>query len=219
MTAGTRAAPTRQNLLACRHRLERVDKGADLLRRKREALVVELLRVARPAASARASIARRAGRAYPALLRALSREGLLGLHALGWPSRDYRVELRSGQVWGVPLAEILRRPPVMRTFEARGVPAVSTSGAAIEATVAFEELAEALLEAANRETLLRRLGEALATTSRQVNTLERRLGPALRADLTRIRQTLEEREREEHLRLERRLRSRRQPAGADSGGV
>jgi vacuolar-type H+-ATPase subunit D/Vma8 len=41
-----------------------------------------------------------------------------------------------------------------------------------------------------------------------VNTLERRLGPTLRADLGAIRRTLDEREREEHLRLERLLRAR-----------
>jgi vacuolar-type H+-ATPase subunit D/Vma8 len=82
------------------------------------------------------------------------------------------------------------------------------SAAAAETASAFEELAELLLAAANREALLRRLGEALARTSRQVNTLERRLGPALRADLASIRRTLDEREREEHLRLERLLRAR-----------
>jgi len=84
----------------------------------------------------------------------------------------------------------------------------------MEATTAFEELAEALLEAANRETLLRRLGESLARTSRQVNTLERRVGPALEADLGRIRQSLDEREREEHLRLARLLSSRAGRAAA-----
>jgi vacuolar-type H+-ATPase subunit D/Vma8 len=83
------------------------------------------------------------------------------------------------------------------------------SASVVVATAAFEQLAELLLAAANREALLRRLGEALARTSRQVNTLERRLGPALRADLGAIRHALEEREREEHLRLERLLRARR----------
>ncbi|HEU5041135.1 MAG TPA: V-type ATP synthase subunit D, partial [Gemmatimonadales bacterium] len=82
------------------------------------------------------------------------------------------------------------------------------SGAAATATGAFEELAELLLDAANREALLRRLGEALNRTSRQVNTLERRLEPALRAHLTSIHRTLDEREREEHLRLGRLLRAR-----------
>ena len=204
-----RPAPTRQNLLALQRRLERVGKGTTLLRRKREALVAELFRLARPAASARVSIVDQAATAYPALLAALAREGVDGLRALGWPSRDLRVRMRSGQVWGVALAEILERPPMRRTPHARGVPPASASGAAAVATAAFEELAELLLDAANREALLRRLGEALNRTSRQVNTLERRLEPALRAHLTAIHRTLDEREREEHLRLGRLLRARR----------
>jgi len=203
-----RPAPTRQNLLALQRRLERVGKGTTLLRRKREALVAELFRLARPAASARVSIVDQAATAYPALLAALAREGVDGLRALGWPSRDLRVRMRSGQVWGVALAEILERPPMRRTPHARGVPPASASGAAAVATAAFEELAELLLDAANREALLRRLGEALNRTSRQVNTLERRLEPALRAHLTAIHRTLDEREREEHLRLGRLLRAR-----------
>jgi vacuolar-type H+-ATPase subunit D/Vma8 len=118
------------------------------------------------------------------------------------------VAIRSTQVWGIAVAEILDRPPLRRTLQARGVAPPGVSASAEEAATAFEELAELLLDAANREALLRRLGEALARTSRQVNTLERRLGPALRADLGAIRRTLDEREREEHLRLERLLRAR-----------
>ena len=59
-----------------------------------------------------------------------------------------------------------------------------------------------------REALLHRVGVALSRTSRQVNTLERRLDPSLRAQLTDVRRTLDEREREEHLRLARLLRHR-----------
>ena len=58
-----------------------------------------------------------------------------------------------------------------------------------------------------REMLLQRLGQALAQTSRQVNTLERRLTPGLTSQVLRVRRTLEEREREEHFRL-RRMKSR-----------
>ncbi|MEZ0333639.1 MAG: V-type ATP synthase subunit D [Gemmatimonadales bacterium] len=53
------------------------------------------------------------------------------------------------------------------------------------------------------------MGEALARTSRQVNTLERRLQPALSAYRIAIRRTLDEREREDHGRLERLTRDRR----------
>jgi vacuolar-type H+-ATPase subunit D/Vma8 len=66
-----------------------------------------------------------------------------------------------------------------------------------------------LLEAASRETQIRRLARALARTSRQVNTLEQRVGPALERQAAEIRRTLEEREREDHLRLRRLGRKKR----------
>ena len=209
MSAGSRPAPTRQNLLALERRLHHMAKGTALLRRKREALVAELFRLARPAVSARASIAACGEKAYPSLLAALSVEGAEGLAAVGRPGRDLRVKTRSGQVWGVAVAEILGHPRMRRTPHARGVPPGTVSGAATVATAAFEEFAELLLDAANRETLLGHLGEALARTSRQVNTLERRLQPALSAYLIAIRRTLDEREREDHVRLERLTRDRR----------
>ena len=56
--------------------------------------------------------------------------------------------------------------------------------------------------------LIRRLGEALAQTSRQVNSLDRRVAPDLRAQMATMRRTLEEREREERLRLKHLLKKR-----------
>ena len=91
---------------------------------------------------------------------------------------------------------------------ARATPPPSIGPVAAATTTAFEELTELLLDAANREALLRRLAEALSRTSRQVNTLEQRLGPELEAQRAGIRRTLDEREREEHLRLQRLLRQK-----------
>jgi V/A-type H+/Na+-transporting ATPase subunit D len=200
-------APTRQNLLGLERRLERVAKGTGLLRRKREALVAELFRLARPAADSRVSIAERAASAYRILLGALGESGHSDARAVGWPGRDLRVELRSAQVWGMAVSEILERPPVRRTLAARGTgPGIPP--ALQETAAAFEELTELLLDAANREALLRRLGEALARTSRQVNTLERSVGPRLETHLARVRRSLDEREREERFRLQRASRAR-----------
>ena len=52
-----RTSPTRMNLLRAARRLGQVTRGVGLLRRKREALVTELFKLARPAADARALIA------------------------------------------------------------------------------------------------------------------------------------------------------------------
>jgi len=189
------------NLIRAARHLERVGKGVELLRRKREALVTELFRLARPAADARAQIEASTRAAYPALLRALAAHGLAGVRALAWPARDVLLEIEPRSVWGIVVSTILRRPALSRTLGARGTAPGVTGPATVRAASAFERLAELLLDAAPREMLIRRLGEALSQTSRQVNTLERRVAPALRLQLAAVRRTLDEREREERHRL------------------
>ena len=110
------------------------------------------------------------------------------------------MEIRTSQVWGVTAHELASRDPVRRTLAARGTSPGNAAPAALAADE-FEILADLLLDAAPRELVLRRLGAALAQTTRQVNTLEHRVTPALEARLGAIRRALEEREREEHTRL------------------
>jgi V/A-type H+-transporting ATPase subunit D len=196
-----RLPPTRLNLIRAERRLLQVRKGASLLRRKREALVTELFKLARPAADQRLQIEDGSRRGYQLLLRALALHGRAGLRSMAWPDREYGVEMRSAQVWGVPVASIVSRPPLTRTVGARGNAPGSSGPTAAVAAAEFERLAELLLDAATREMMIRRLGEALSQTSRQVHTLERRVAPSLLDQLGVVRRTLEEREREEHLRL------------------
>jgi V/A-type H+/Na+-transporting ATPase subunit D len=200
-------APTRMNFIRAARRLVRVRKGVELLRRKREALVTELFKLARPAAEARAQIEAGTRRAYPALLTALATHGLTGLRALSWPTRDVTVDIEPGSVWGIAVSTIVRRPPLTRTLGARGTAPALTGLATVGAATEFERLAEVLLDAAPREMLIRRLGEALSQTSRQVNTLERRVAPELTTQMAAVRGALEEREREERLRLKHLLRN------------
>jgi len=201
MTGAERMAPTRLNLLRAARRLERMSKGIAVLRRKREALVSELFKVARSAADARADIGARAREAYDALLDALTVHGRSGLRPLGWPTRDVPLEISGRSVWGVPVGTLEGHPPLSRTLGARATAPGSAGPAAVHAAARFEALADLLVEAAPREMLIQRLGDALARTSRQVNTLERRLVPGLGAQMAGVGRALEEREREEHLRL------------------
>lgn len=203
------AAPTRMGLLRARRRLDRVRKGVDLLHRKREALVRELFHLARPAADARSAIAEGAAHAYEALLEALAVDGGAALRPLGWPARELKVEVRPAQVWGLAVTDLVERPPVRRTLAARGTAPALTGPAAEETASRFETLIDLLLQAAPHELLMRRLGEALSQTSRQVNTLERRVSPGLEAQIATTRRTLDEREREEHLRLRHLLKRRK----------
>jgi H(+)-transporting ATP synthase subunit D len=203
-----RVAPTRINLLAARRRLVQVNRGATLLRRKRDALVRELFRLARPAASVRAEIASQFTDAYEALLSAFAVHGRAGLRALAWPARAVEVKIEPAQVWGIPVTDMVGRVPLQRMIDARGVSPATAGPATTEAARRFETLAERLLDVAAAEQRLRRISEAVAEESRHLRTLEQRVAPALTAQIGTLKRALQEREREEHLRLKH-LQSRR----------
>ena len=203
----TRLPGTRLGLLRAQRRLERLKRGTSLLRRKREALVAELFSLARSALDTREQIERQARAAWPVYLDALAAEGAGALTGLAWPSRELAVRVTARVVWGVPVADLEATGPIVRTLAARGL-LPGPVPAAVETAEAFERLTDLLVRAAPREMLLRRLGDALAQTTRQVNRLERRVAPELRSEAARVRSALDEREREEHSRLGLLLRSR-----------
>jgi V/A-type H+-transporting ATPase subunit D len=201
MSARTRLAPTRMNLLRARRDLVRVSRGIALTRRKREALVAELFRLARPALDVRTRIAESVTRAAESLADALALHGAADLNAMAWPPAEPLVELRPAQVWGLGVSDVVSRTPIARTLDARGL-APAISGPAATATAArYEELADLLIDAAPREQRVRRLSQAVGETTRRLLTLEQRVAPNLMAQIGAVRQQLEEREREEHVRL------------------
>lgn len=203
-----RLSPTRANLLHARAQLARVRKGAEVVRRKREALVAHLFQAARPATDARANIERRVREAYPPLLAALAVHGRDGLRALGWPARHIEVDVRPAHIWGIAVADIDCPTRMLRTLDARGTAPGSTGPAASEAAARYEELAALLLAAAPAELRVSRLAAAVSQTSQQLHVLEQRLEPGLATQITAVRRTLEEREREEHLVLKHLRRKR-----------
>ncbi len=203
-----RAAATRSNLVRLRRRREQVDRGAALLRRKRESLVAELFARAKPAVDSRRAIEEQAAAAYRALLEAYAAATSSDLRALAWPEREVRVDLVPRDVWGIRGVELAKSAALERSFAARGVAAGPHDAAASEAAHDFERLVEMLLAAAPEELFMRRIGHALSHVTRLVNTLEQRVAVSLARDAETMQHTLEEREREEHLRLKRFARGR-----------
>lgn len=209
MKRQTRIAATRSNLLRARSQLDRVRKGADIVRKKRHALVSHLFRIARPAADSRTEISHQVSLAYPHLLEALAVNGRDGLRAIAGPARHIEVDVRPSHVWGVTVADMEPIGPLRRTLDARGAPPGSTGPAAQAAADAFEALTELLVKAAPNELRVARLADAVSTTSQQLQVLEERVQPDLVARIAGLRRTLEEREREEHLLLKHLQRRRR----------
>ena len=200
--------PTRSGLVRAGAQLGRVRKGRELLNRKREALITELFRSARPALDARQQVEERARLAYSALLEALAVHGEQALRTYAWPDREIEIELQHRQVWGVAVPSIVSHTPIQRTLTGRETAASSVGPAAAQAATEFERLIELVLEALPKEQLVRRLGVALSKATRQVNTLQLRVEPALTAELGSLKRMLEERERDERSRLRHVLRRR-----------
>jgi vacuolar-type H+-ATPase subunit D/Vma8 len=211
VTRATQAPATRSSLLRCARRLGQVRRGAALLKRKRQSLVAELFARARTVVTSREAIDAQTRRAWRSLWLALSAQGSNRLTPLGWPTREIDVQLSVVELWGMRVAELVDRPTLVRSLAARRVLPGPGEAVSQDAAREFEVLVEQLLDAVPREQVMRRLGQALSRTTRLVNTLEQRVAVRLIADLAEIRRTLNEREREEHLRIKR-LIARRQAA-------
>ncbi|HUL73344.1 MAG TPA: V-type ATP synthase subunit D [Vicinamibacterales bacterium] len=209
MTGQRRAPATRSNLLRDKRRLDQVTLGTRLLKRKRQSLVDELFARARPAIASREAIEAEAQRAWSALWRALAAQGAAGVTPLSWPTREIDVDLSAVELWGVRVATLGHRPTLVRSLAARGILPGLGEAASQQAAGHFETLIERLLDAAPQEQAMRRLGQALAQTTRLVNTLEQRVAVNLTAEIVAIARALNEREREEHQRIKR-LIARRQ---------
>ena len=199
--SAARLVATRSTLLRARAQLDRVRRGADAVSRKRQALVGHLFRIARPAIDARTEIAERVNEAAGALYDALAVNGLDALRVVGLPPRELTVDVTPAQIWGVRVADVQAAEQVRRTLEARGTTAASAGPELTAAADAYESLADLLIAAAPRELRVARLADAVASTSRQLRLLRERVEPRLLSQIATVAHTLEEREREEHLRL------------------
>jgi vacuolar-type H+-ATPase subunit D/Vma8 len=181
MTRTTRAPATRSSLLRHARRLAQVQRGAALLKRKRQSLVEELFARAKTAVTSREAIETQARRAWRALWIALSANGSSQLTPLGWPARDVDVELHATELWGIRASQLTNRPVLVRSLAARGIYPGRGESAGPDAARQFESLVELLIDAAPREHAMRRLGHALSQTTRLVNTLEQRVAVRLAA--------------------------------------
>lgn len=199
---------SRLELLRLRRVRTRATHGAELLRKKREALLAELFKHARPAGESHARLAKLTESAATALLEAHALHSEIALRAAAYPERDYEVEVTPRRVWGLDVFELSDRPPIQRTLAARGSSPLATGLTLPQTAAAFELLVEKALEAASREFLVRKLAAALAKTSRQVNTLDAKVIPRLQQQIRRTTRALEERERDERVRVQYLQRSR-----------
>jgi V/A-type H+-transporting ATPase subunit D len=200
------------NLLQRRGQLRLAQKGVDLLKKKRDALVAEFFGLVREALEARKALNQAAKEAYAALLLAQAFDGpeAVAGASLGVPPVE-GVEAEVENVWGSKV------PRLKATFPEAFLSPVGTPAYTLEAQKAFRRYAEALVQVANTETRLKKMGEEIKKTTRRVNALEQVVIPGIRGQIRFIQQVLEQREREDTFRLKR-IKGKIEAREAEEGG-
>ena len=197
----SRSPATRMGLLDVRARLGLAGKGARLLRGKREVLAGEFFRLMREVLEGRDRLDSALLEAGRALTVARAREGRAGIESLAAAgAREVPVQVTLRRVWGLPVPRI-ESPRLARGPAGRGGSPVGVSLSALDAARRHEEAVEVLLAIASRELHLRRLGEEIRDTSRRINALEQLLVPRLSREAARVEAVLDERAREDAVRL------------------
>lgn len=187
-------APTRSNLLQRRDQLKLAVRGADLLKRKRDALIAEFFDLVKVSLQARRDLTKASQEAYLSLFLANAWDGPEAVRSLALAERsEVDVEITVENLFGVKVPQV--QPP---TFTgAADFSPVGAGARTLDAAAQFRALTEAIIRVAATETRLRRIGEEIKKTSRRVNALEQLVIPNIARQIKDIRSVLEQRALEE----------------------
>jgi V/A-type H+/Na+-transporting ATPase subunit D len=187
-------APTRSNLLQRRDQLKLAIRGADLLKRKRDALIGEFFDLVKVSLQARRALTKASQEAYLSLFLANAWDGPEAVRSLALASGGaVEVDIKVENLFGVKVPQV--QAPTFST-ELPFSP-VGAGARTLDAAAQFTALTEALIRVAATETRLRRIGEEIKKTSRRVNALEQLVIPNIARQIKGIRSVLDQRALEE----------------------
>jgi V/A-type H+-transporting ATPase subunit D len=209
---------TRMELLARKVQIALASQGRDLLEQKRTALLKEFMRTADTALERSDALQVSAAHAGQTLARTEAMAGTESVRSAALASRGvFRLEVTTRGVMGVRVPHIEQKS-ASRSFLQRGYSIVGTSISIDETASAFEREVEAIIQLAETELRLARLGDEIQRTSRRLNALDHFLIPRLKAERDFIQIALDERERADHFRLKLVKRSLERKRGTEKPG-
>jgi len=195
--------PTRMNLLAKRAQIRLARQGADLLSRKKDALLREFFGLVAAVYQLRVQLTEALRREMVEAVVAEAAEGkhVLATTAVG-AEAPLRVKLTSRNLWGVRVVDLEHNYRARDVLERPGSPR-GMHLAADEIAAGFERIAGQMLDLAPRELRLHRVGDEVRRTNRKINALEQHVIPKLESQACYINQVLEQRARDDVIRLKR----------------
>jgi V/A-type H+-transporting ATPase subunit D len=195
--------PTRMELIRKRSQIKLAEQGRDLLREKMDALIQEFFHIMESVSQSRQELEKIADVARHSLTIALAVDDPVTLQSASFATkRGLTLEIRGKNIMGVPVPIIEKKKFVKSIFE-RGYSIITVSGRIDEVAERYEEQLDHIINLAETETSLKRLGGEIQMTRRRVNALEQILIPDLKHQARYIKNIIEEREREDLYRLKK----------------
>ncbi len=189
----TNVAPTKSNLLREKERLALAEEGYELLERKREILMLELMKRIDEVKVLEKELRKRAGAAYPVLRRMLLAAGRDNARELAAGVKaDFSAKERRVQVSGISMPALEAVAPERRLQSSF----MNSFADSDETVVEFSALLGLIAAMAGLRAIVWRLAKEVRKTQRRVNALEKMVIPESKATKAFIEASLDERERE-----------------------
>ena len=194
--------PTRTNLLMLKEKSRSIVNSIGILKARKQALIREFLAATVPFLRSREDIKKTYGSAMRELAFAIGREGADNIASIVRATeREFGIEVKEKSIWGLRYKDIVYHETPVREPDKRGYNEYSTTPHLEESTGLFEKLLENMLQIAEYESKLKRLGEEIIRTTRRIKVLEEMIMPRLKHQIRSIAQYIGEREREAFYRL------------------
>lgn len=185
------------NLINLKKSIELAKKGHDILKKKREVLVIEFLKLLQASKTDRDYLYNLLQEAYKSVAFASTYVGNFELETIALHITETSpVKITLKNIMGVKVPEITRIGDESIDILKRGYSLITTSTAVDDVSDSFQKVENAVIEIAKREQGLKRIVIEIDKTKRRVNALEYVLIPNLSAQAKYITMRLDEMDRD-----------------------
>ncbi len=173
--------PTRTNLLLLKEKSRSVSNSIGILKARKQVLIKEFLETSRPFLRSREDIRSMYGVALRELALSLGHEGQDAIESITVASaRDFGIDITEKSIWGLKYKDVTAHETAVRKPDERGYDYLPTTPHVEECIYHFERLLESMIENAEFESKLKRIGAEILKTTRQIRVLEEIVLPDLR---------------------------------------
>ncbi len=193
-------APTKSNLIKAKASLELSSKGFELMDKKRNVLIKEMMSLVERAKEIQSKIYDKIDEAYNHLQYANITLGIKNVENIAHSiPKDEEFEVLLKSVMGVDVPMIkYEKSPLMPSYGFH-----NTNPALDAATVCFREVRYMIYELAEVDTSIFKLAKEIQKTQKRTNALQHIQIPRYKEQVKYIQEALEEKEREDFFRLKR----------------